>query len=290
MVTGLVTTAFIVLMTSISVQLRNTLKTARTTRQSNYLTALNSPTEKNKALDRIDDLKRKPEELAAEQRELLDKQVIAVNTILQRADEIQRAVEKKNQTVGTLERAGALDIVFSLTDAGLRSDVSTGGALQAAVDERNRKKETGQDTSQDDLALREQGRAGLVTEHYVARADAPLSAEDKVRLDRYVREQNHLNSPLNDILRDALENRPASIARAGARHGLTDPNRRGVAPPQYFGPHSRLGPAQGVVAALQRGGASRPATDPANIPRLPVTNTTARNTGQSPSSGRSSTP
>ncbi|MEU0488536.1 hypothetical protein ABZ249_04860 [Nocardiopsis sp. NPDC006139] len=285
--TALMTVAFTVLMGSITTQLRNTLKMAATRRQENYLAALNSPTEKRQIQDRIEDLDRKPEEIAADNRAKLDEQSASTNKLFQMGNEIERVRESHHERIAKLEGKGVARVVFDLTDAGVRMD-SASGTIRSAIDDRNRRAESGQDTSQIDLELRAQAAIGLVSERYELRPDAPLSPQGKIRAERYLRELNNLNPVSDDLLRDALEVRPERVARALARHGLTDSVSRSVTTSPQMGTRSRLGPARGVVAALQQN--SGASTDPAAIPRLPTSTTTARTTGQGPASGRTATP
>lgn len=283
----LMTVAFTVLTGSILTQLRNTLKMAGTRRQENYLAALNSPTEKRQIQDRIEDLERKPEEIAADNRTKLDEQSASTNKLFQMGNEIERVREAHHERIAKLEGKGVARVVFDLTDAGARMDAAS-GTIRSAIDERNRRAESGADTSQNDLELRAQAAIGLVSEKYELRPDAPLSPQGKVRAERYLRELNNLNPVTDDLLRDALEVRPERVARALARHGLTDPASRSVTTSPQLGARSRLGPARGVVTALQRN--SGASTDPAAIPRPPSSTTTGRTPGQAPASGRTAAP
>ncbi|CAL9507979.1 hypothetical protein SUDANB121_03592 [Nocardiopsis dassonvillei] len=285
--TALMTVAFTVLMGSISTQLRNTLKMAVTRRQENYLAALNSPTEKTQIEQQIEDLERKPKEIAADIRAKLDEQAASTNKLFQAGNEIERVREAHHERIAKLEGKGVARVVFDLTDAGARVD-SASGTIRSAIDDRNRRAEAGGDTSQIDLELRAQAAIGLVSERYELRPDAPLSPQGKVRAERYLRELNNLNPVTDDLLRDALEVRPERVARALARHGLTDPASRSVTTSPQLGTRSRLGPARGVVAALQQN--SGASTDPAAIPRLPSSTTAGRTPGQGPASGRTAAP
>ncbi|GAA1449980.1 hypothetical protein [Nocardiopsis tropica] len=269
LVASILTAAFSGLMWGISTQIRDAIKSARVKQRGNHLKAKMSASDKTKKLAEIDDLQREPEIQRDKRVEILDNQAINVNSANLHANEASRKRDEFLPQAELMEKSGALTIGFVLTDKGTAADADR-GLIATAIGERAALAAAGEDTTEATRELRKKAASGLVVEQYEVKPDNPLSGVDLATLERLVKEGNHLNSFVEDALREGLEIRPGKVAKARTEHGFANPDSTSALPPLFL---AELGPGRGISTALQNrsGQAPAPRTAPAsgNRPQPP---------------------